>query len=86
MSRGVPVIATLNSAGPDIINHMVDGWIIEPGQVEALATQMKWCVANSDSLNDFGKAALIKADSWQWEDYRRELVLRVNEKISEFKE
>ncbi len=73
MSRGVPVITTQNSAGPDIIDHMKDGWVIEAGEIEPLVKQMKWCVENKDSLPAFGNAAMEKAKHWQWSDYRKKV-------------
>jgi glycosyltransferase involved in cell wall biosynthesis len=73
MSQGVPVIASLNSCGPDIINHMVDGWLITPGDVSALVEQMKWCVQNRGQMASFSKAAREKASSWQWPQYRQKL-------------
>jgi len=71
MSQGVPVIASINSCGPDVIDHTQDGWLIPAGDLSALVAQMKWCVENRNQLNNFSKAARQKALSWQWPQYRQ---------------
>lgn len=81
MSRGVPVITTENSGGPDIITHQKDGLLIPAGDEEALISQMKWCVAHRHLLANMGVAALEKAASWQWSDYRAQIIQKVNERI-----
>lgn len=73
MSQGVPVIATKNSCGPDIIAHNEDGWIIPAGEVEPIVDTMKWIFNNKACLANFGSAAIAKSKSWQWEDYRKAL-------------
>lgn len=78
MSQGVPVIATENSCGPDIIDHKKNGWVIPAGDISALANAMRWAVNNRNSLSEMGMNALQKAKSWQWADYRKGLVQLVN--------
>jgi len=73
MSQGIPVIASENSCGPDIIEHGKDGWIVTAGDVDALANQMMWCVNNRNKIADFGNAASEKALTWQWPQYRKKL-------------
>jgi len=70
MSQGTPVITTDNSAGPDLIKHGKNGWIISAGDLAALETQMKSIVNESKNLNDISAAALATATQWQWADYR----------------
>lgn len=73
MSQGVPVIASENSCGPDVIEHLKDGWLIPAGDIKALATQMRWCVNNREQVLTCGKAARQKAGDWQWPQYRKKL-------------
>ena len=83
MSRGVPVITTENSGGPDVIDHEENGFIIPAGQEEALVKQMQWCVRNKHLLNAIGGAAWEKAASWQWADYRKSVSQMVQQKIQQ---
>ena len=73
MSQGVPVIASTNCCGPDVIEHMKDGWIIPAGNIDLLTEQLKWCVSNKQGLPQMGKAALEKASKWQWPQYKQKL-------------
>lgn len=82
MSRGVPVITTENSGGPDIITHQKDGFIIPAGDEAALVAQMKWCVQHKHLLPAIGQAAWEKAKRWQWEDFEKAVADFAFEKIS----
>jgi len=86
MSQGVPVIATENSAGPDLIEHQKSGWIIPPNDIPSLVETIQSIVLNSDSLATFSTAALSKAKSWQWEDYREGLVTTIRHEFKNFTE
>jgi glycosyltransferase involved in cell wall biosynthesis len=84
MSQGLPVIASENSCGPDIINHMEDGWIIPAGNVDILATQMQWCITHPAEVALFGNAAMQKAREYQWPQYRQKLAETVFNKWQQF--
>jgi glycosyltransferase involved in cell wall biosynthesis len=71
MSQGVPVISSTNCCGPDVIEHMKDGWVIPAGDISALEAQMKWCVTNKTLLHEMGVEARTKASGWQWPQYRQ---------------
>jgi len=85
MSQGVPVIASVNSCGPDVIDHTQDGWLIPAGDLSALVAQMKWCVKNRNQLNNFSKSARQKALSWQWPQYRQLLTETIYGEWQKFK-
>jgi len=78
MSQGTPVITTENSAGPDIIKHNENGWIIPAGNLEALIKQMKAVVKNAANLEKISTAALATARRWQWPEYRSSLNKKIN--------
>lgn len=86
MSRGIPVITTYNSGGPDIIEHGKNGFLIPAGDEGALLEQMKWCVENRHLLAQIGQNALATAKKWQWEDSRKNHVDLVTNKIATIKE
>lgn len=78
MANGLPVIASENCCGPDVITPMKDGWIIPAGKAEPLIDQLKWCVANKANLASFGINAQLKAAKYQWETYRTNLVFTIS--------
>ncbi|QEK50325.1 glycosyltransferase family 4 protein [Pedobacter aquae] len=82
MSRGMPVITTTHSGGPDIIEHKKNGIIIPPNDKEALIASLRWCVENKNKLKELGRNALIKADSYPWKNFRREVIKQIEEKIA----
>jgi glycosyltransferase involved in cell wall biosynthesis len=86
MSQGLPVIASENSCGPDIIEHMKDGWAIPAGSTLALINQMKWCVLHRKDIPKFGVAARQKATNWQWPQYRKELAKLIFDKWQLFQQ
>ena len=86
MSQGIPVIASENSCGPDVISHEENGWIIPAGDITALANQMRWCVTNRDKIAPVGRAACDKAASWQWPQYRKKLGEIVFDSWQKYKE
>ncbi|MFW0717092.1 glycosyltransferase [Pedobacter sp. N23S346] len=77
MSQGTPVITTENSAGPDLIEHQENGWIIQAGNVDALVDQMQQIISNSNNLDTISSTALKSAHLWQWSDYRKRLRQKV---------
>lgn len=80
MSQGTPVITTNRTAGPDIIEHGVDGWIVEPGSSKAIINTFNDILNSPETLKNIGLAAQVKAKSRPWEKYSIELA----EKIGEF--
>ena len=71
MSQGVPVLATFNCAGPDLITHGFNGLLVEAGNLDALVEQLKWAVYHPSEVGQMGIKALEKASQWQWSDYRK---------------
>ena len=86
MSQGVPVIASENCCGPDLVETGKDGWIIPAGAVDQLTSQMQWCVANPQQVTACGHAAKQKAADWQWPQYRKKLAEIIFDKWQQFKQ
>lgn len=82
MARGLPVIASHNSAGPDLIEHETSGLIITSGDADDLLTKMKWSIENKDHLPLMAQNALEKAKMYQWEDYRKKLIAEITVRIN----
>jgi len=77
MSQGTPVITTDRTAGPDLITHGVDGWIIEAGSTEALQKQIEELMVKPEAVAAVGKAAMERAKLRPWEKYGKELTAAI---------
>jgi len=63
MSAGVPVVGFRWGGQAEFIEHEVDGWLVEPGDVQGLADGVRWALQNRE---DVGKAARAKAQTFTW--------------------
>jgi glycosyltransferase involved in cell wall biosynthesis len=73
MSQGTPVITTDRTAGPDLITHEEDGWLIKAGSTEALVQQLEKLVAHPEAVTAAGILAWKTAAARPWSVYGREL-------------
>ncbi|MEO6221209.1 MAG: glycosyltransferase family 4 protein [Ginsengibacter sp.] len=73
MSQGTPVIATYNSAGPDLIEHGRNGWLVKAGSTPALQTTIEQLVSNPLLIAKAGKEAMETARLRPWSTYMEEL-------------
>ena len=73
MSQGTPVITTDRTAGPDLITHGENGWLIEAGSTIALIAAIDELLDKPDSIINCGKAAMETACARPWEMYGNEL-------------
>lgn len=56
-SHGLPVLATSVGALPEQVQHDHNGWLIPPGDVEALATAIHTCLADPSRLAAWARQA-----------------------------
>ena len=73
MSQGVPVITTDRTAGPDLITHGKDGWLVASASSEAIREVLIELLDNPFLLKIVGQAALEKAKTRPWSVYGNEL-------------
>jgi glycosyltransferase involved in cell wall biosynthesis len=73
MSQGTPVITTDRTAGPDLITHGENGWLIKAGSTESLVQQLELLVNNPESVRAAGISARKTAAARPWSVYGREL-------------
>lgn len=85
MSKGIPVITTTNSGGPDIIDHQKNGFLIEAGNIQALTSQMKWCFEHPEATRLIGIKAMETAATYPWKTYRKNLVEAVLQRVNDHK-
>lgn len=77
MSQGVPVITTERTAGPDLIKHGHNGWIVEAGSTEALKCAIINLISNRKIISCAGHEARKTASQRPWEVYGKELAIAV---------
>ncbi len=63
MAHGLPVITTPLAGIPEIVDDGKTGLFIPPGDADALAKALKRLLASDAMREDYGRAALEKADS-----------------------
>lgn len=73
MSRGLPVITTAHTAGPDFIRDGENGFIVPIRAADALAGKLELLARDRSLLADMKQAALHTARQSSWETYRRRL-------------
>jgi len=73
MSQGVPVITTDRTAGPDVIENGVNGWIVRPGSSIAIKKVLNNILEKPELLEQFGLAAQTKAKNRPWSVYGQEM-------------
>ena len=83
MSRGIPVITTPNTAGPDIIDNGRDGFIIKIRSAEAIAEKLEELATDSSRLAAMKNAAYNAATSFIWKNYREKLVSAIRGTLPE---
>lgn len=83
MSQGTPVITTDRTAGPDLIEHGRNGWLIEAGSTPALQSAIEELLQRPAQIATAGKEAMETARQRPWEVYGRELAEAVGRVIRE---
>ena len=66
MACGVPVVGFNYGGQAEFIEHKVDGWLAQPGDINGLAEGIQWALANRDVV---GAAARRKAKAYNWERF-----------------
>lgn len=73
MSQGVPVITTDRTAGPDLIKHGEDGWIVPAGSSNAIKEVLYNILEKPEIVEKAGIAAQNKAKNRPWSVYGKEM-------------
>jgi glycosyltransferase involved in cell wall biosynthesis len=73
MSQGTPVITTYHTAGPDIIEHGRNGWLVEAGSSQAIQASIEDLLSKPETIASAGKQAIETAHRRPWQVYGNEL-------------
>ena len=82
MSRGLVVMTTPQTGGPDFIAEGADGFIVPIRSADAIEEKLALLVHERDRLTAMQEAARAKAASLTWEIYRQGIV-RVAREVME---
>lgn len=69
MAAGLPPLTTTTTAGPDIITEGENGYIIPPGDLDALIAKMKLCLESPGRTAEMGRNARLTSEKFSWEAY-----------------
>jgi glycosyltransferase involved in cell wall biosynthesis len=83
MAQGAVVIATPNSAAPDLIEDGRDGFIVPIRSSEAIADKLNLLADDCDRLAGMKEAAQRKAELHRWELYRERVVALAREVVAQ---
>ncbi|MBS1745636.1 MAG: glycosyltransferase family 4 protein [Bacteroidetes bacterium] len=73
MAQGTPVITTERTAGPDIIQHGKNGWLVKAGSVNSLKEMLEKIITDPGMIEMIGRAALETARQRPWGLYGKEI-------------
>jgi glycosyltransferase involved in cell wall biosynthesis len=79
MSQGTPVVTTERTAGPDLITHGENGWLVKAGSTEALGQQLEYIVEHPDAVYAAGVQARRTAAARPWTTYGHELAVAIRQ-------
>ena len=79
MCSGTPVVTTPCGGGPECITDGVDGWLVSPRDIDALAERFRACAADRDACARTGLAARARAERYTWVEAGRALVAALGE-------
>ena len=82
LSAGLPVIASRNCGGPDIILDGYNGFLIDAGSTEQLKEKILWFYKHKEELARMSSNAVQSVSNMTWEHYGDNLVKQLKEKIT----
>ena len=77
MAMGLPIITTPHTAGPDLIDDGVEGFIVPIRSAEAIAQKLELLQKNRALVDEMGKKAAARASTFTWENYENRLAVSV---------
>ena len=82
LSRGVPVITTPHTGGPDIMRDGQDGFIVPIRDAEAIVERVLTLHGDRELLRMMSASALERAGQFSWQRYRDATVEAVRQALS----
>ncbi len=73
MSQGIPVITTMRTGAADFIEHGINGWMVEPGNINGIIEILESLIKYPELHHEAGKAAKVTANKRPWAIYAKEI-------------
>lgn len=73
MAQGTPVITTERTAGPDLIKHGENGWLVKAGSASAIKNMIEEILLHPQLIETVGTEAVKTAEKRPWIVYENEL-------------
>ena len=80
LANGLPVITTHNAGAADLIVEGKNGFLVPPGDINALAECLEWCIQHPQALLAMRPHALATARNWTWTEFRTLFREQLNER------
>ncbi len=77
MASGLPLIATPNAGGDDLIEEGVTGFLVPIRSPEAIAAKISWCAEHREQVRGMGIAARERASEFTWRGYGEMIIAAV---------
>ncbi len=74
LSQGLPVIASVNTGGPDVLTEGVSGFVVPVGSSQAIGEKLELMIQQPELLETMREGALRAAREWSWARYRLRLI------------
>jgi glycosyltransferase involved in cell wall biosynthesis len=72
LACGLPILSTTHTAAPDLIEHGVQGFVVEPRRPDLIAERIEWAITHRTELIEMSHAARLRAEQFTWERFRSE--------------
>lgn len=82
MSQGTPVIASERCAGPDLIYHGQNGWLMDAASTESLISSIEELLSNKNVINVASRNAMESARLRPWSQYGADLTATINSHLN----
>ncbi|MDQ6655898.1 MAG: glycosyltransferase [Verrucomicrobiota bacterium] len=79
MACGLPLLATKNAGGDDLISEGETGFLLPIRSPKALAEKISWCAANRASISGMGIAAQRRAAEFTWRGYGEKILAAIRD-------
>jgi len=82
MACGVPVLATTNTAAPDLLTDRVEGFIVPIRDAAVIADRIEWGIRNRGLLAEMGRQASLRANHFTWDRFRATIGAAYSEMVA----